>query len=454
MSKGLSPHQRIVFLVSPFVPFPPARGIELRIFRLLQWMKKEGYRVVLVVPTESIEAEALAELQKITHAIHFTRLALRTRIGIRYPRLRMFLWESIKSVHRRFKRGAIAVGSPNTRVLQKKDGLSDAMSSQRRLGDDQIKGRLASDKLVQLVSKLARKYRPHAIIVEYMFSVPVFAGVSGRTLKIVDTIDVFSRKEDQVLAYGIADPLACSEEQERIALLQADVIIAIQSREARLLKQLVPEREVLLAGMDVDVASSSHEKDIIPDRVVVVASDNALNVHGLTSFLSECWPSIKAAWPKSSLHVVGRVGEMCRVDDPAIRYSGWIDDLDQIYREASVVINPTVAGTGLKIKSVQALAHGKPLVAWTNGIEGLDFSGEPPFRECHSWKEFAEAVVSLLRSEPKRSALASRALAYAGSEFAADTVYAALRERLNRGVGEYVNSMPDTVSSTGNPRCN
>jgi len=132
------------------------------------------------------------------------------------------------------------------------------------------------------------------------------------------------------------------------------------------------------------------------------------------------------------LHVVGRVGEICRIDDSQIRYSGWVDDLDDVYRKARVIINPTIAGTGLKIKSVQALAHGKPLVAWTNGVEGLEYDGEAPFIECRSWPEFAEAVVRLLHSDLELAALAARALAYARTEFNAASVYASLGHRLSQ----------------------
>jgi glycosyltransferase involved in cell wall biosynthesis len=430
---------KTILLVSPFVPHPPARGIELRITRLLKWMHHEGYRVVLVVPADSIDGGALAELAKVTFAIHWTRPALRTRIGMRFPRLRTLLWEPIKAITAVVKSAAPATSSAISQSAGERGNLLTAMNSQRHLGDAQIKAWFAPDKLVTLVSKLARRYRPHAIIAEYIFSTPVFASIPAGTLKIVDTIDVFSRKEDQVLAYGIADPLACSEEEERRILLKADVIVAIQSREACLLKDLVPEREIILAGMDLDVVDDPREEDVIPNSIVVVASDNPLNVHGFKAFLSECWPIIKSAHPKATLHVVGKVGEACRVEDPAIRYSGWIDDLDQIYREANVIINPTVAGTGLKIKSVQALAHGKPLVAWPNGVEGLTYVGKAPFLECHSWQEFAHAVVLLLKSDIERRVLAERALAYATREFGADKVYANLRACLeNKGSSKWI----------------
>jgi glycosyltransferase involved in cell wall biosynthesis len=396
-------------------------------------MYQQGYRVVLIVPTDTIDSEAMIELAKVTFATHWIRPALRTRIGARFPRLRTLLWEPIKAIRRLGESGVERKSHAISQNSNDFESLATAMNARQHLGDAQIKAWFAPQKLVELVARLAKKYRPDAIIVEYIFSAPVFAVVPAGTLKIIDTIDVFSRKEDQVLAYGIADPLACSEEEERRALLQADVIVAIQSREARLLQELVPEREVILAGMDLEIVSEPRQEDIVPDTIVVVASDNALNIHGFNAFLNECWPLIKKAHSKATLHVVGKVGDVCHVEDPAIRYSGWIDDLDLVYREASVVINPTVAGTGLKIKSVQALAHGKPLVAWPNGVEGLNYVGEAPYRECRSWREFADAVVSLLMSDVERLALATQALAYATREFGSAKVYENLRACLENG---------------------
>jgi glycosyltransferase involved in cell wall biosynthesis len=194
-----------------------------------------------------------------------------------------------------------------------------------------------------------------------------------------------------------------------------------------LLRALVPEREVILTGIDFELAKSPAVNIGEPDRIAVIASDNALNIHGLHAFLNECWPRIKDAHANTSLHVVGKVGDKCRIDDPTIQYSPWVADLDQVYSDARVIINPTVAGTGLKIKSVQALAHGKPLVAWTSGVEGLHYVGEPPYIECRSWNEFAAAVVRLLRSESEAQALAKRALSYAQGEFSSNHVYASLR---------------------------
>ena len=420
----MSTRNRTLLLVSHLVPFPPARGVELRVYRLLKWLREEGYQVILVVSAIDIDADTLKELEKVTYAVYWTKPALRTRFLMRYPRLRKALWTPTKALLQ-----AVLSTTKRTSATNGVARGEEATLSQP-LRDAETRRGLCSGSLIRLVGNLARKHRPLGVIAEYIFLTPALAHLPRRTLKLVDTIDVFSRKQDQVLAYGISDPYACTEEEERGYLLLADVIVAIQSKEAEVLRALVPEREVILAGVDFDVVDSSPFSTADPVSLAVVASGNALNVHGLQAFLTDCRPSIKAACRGVTLHVVGRVGDECRIEDSSISYSDWVDNLDQIYQNAGVIINPTMGGTGLKIKSVQALAHGKPLVAWTNGVEGMEYSGEPPYIECRSWEEFAEAVIRLLRTESERHELAARALAYARREFNTAKVYSALRDRL------------------------
>jgi glycosyltransferase involved in cell wall biosynthesis len=381
---------------------------------MVRWLNAMQFKVVLVLAAESLDRGTLSELQKISHAVYWLKPALRTRIGTRLPALRRVTWEPLKKLVRLWRTGRVPSGKANA--------LAPA--------DEGLKSVFAPLKLVALVQRLARRHHPSAVIAEYIFSSPVFSRLPTDTLRIIDTIDVFYRKEVEVLSFGIADPLACSRDEEREYLLASDAIIAIQSRELALLQDLVPDRDVFLTGIDFDVVASVDDAKVIPHSVTVVASDNELNVHGLTEFLSESWPAIRSAVPSATLHVVGNVGAKCPTSDRSVRYSGWVDDLDPVYREASVIINPTIAGTGLKIKSAQALAHGKPLVAWTNGVEGLDYNGPAPYVVCQSWRAFSDAVTCLLQSAEDRQRLSERALAYAKQKFDADGVYAALKYRL------------------------
>ena len=415
----MSTRSNTILVASHVIPYPPAHGVYLRILKLLKWLHGEGYRVILVMAADSIDANALAELRKVTFAVHWTKPALRTRIGTRFPFLRKLLRETLKRLL-----SDRDVGGDHLRQVSR-SGLSN-------IGDYRAKRALCPENLVRLVGMLARKYKASALIAETVFLTPCFNALPPDIFKLVDTTGVFSQRPEQVLACGIDDVTACTKEEERGYLLQADAIIAIQSREAKLLSSLVPEREVILVGVDFAVTGNEPTNVGNPDTIALIASDNQLNVHGVRRFLAECWPQIKAAQPAATLHIVGRVCDACRSDDQAIRYSRWIPTLAEVYKDARVIINPNIAGTGLKIKSAEALAHGKPLVAWTTGVEGLDYIGSPPYIACRSWKEFADAVVRLLQSTNEAEKLSARALAYATEVFDVVAVYAPLKLLLEK----------------------
>jgi glycosyltransferase involved in cell wall biosynthesis len=166
--------------------------------------------------------------------------------------------------------------------------------------------------------------------------------------------------------------------------------------------------------------------------LLLVGSDNDLNVHGARAFCERAWPQIRAARPEATLRIVGRLSERLHLSDARIEAVGWQRDVEHEWRAAAVVINPTVAPTGLKIKSIEALAYGKPLVAVESSVEGIAFAGEPPFVSCADWDTFAAGTIALLESGARRQALRRRALAWARASLTKDAVYRPLAELLSR----------------------
>ena len=95
---------------------------------------------------------------------------------------------------------------------------------------------------------------------------------------------------------------------------------------------------------------------------------------------------------------------------------------------ARVVINPTVAGTGLKIKTVEAIAHLVPVVGWPHGRDGLSEPLGQFVHESQDWIDFADAVVLALRRET--SPFDAAAVAELRRQLSPDTVYDAFDRRL------------------------
>jgi hypothetical protein len=265
------------------------------------------------------------------------------------------------------------------------------------------------------------------MVAEYIFMARPFPLFGPKVRKIIDTIDVFSNKGRKVEAFGIADGARLEPDEESRLLARADLLIAIQPEEAADLRALAPDRPVICVGVDFEVA----DRPPAPARapvVLLVASENNLNVKGLRDFLCFAWPLVRREVPDAELRVVGSVGGHVDAWSAGVRVLGRVDDLGAAYADARLVINPAVAGTGLKIKTVEAVSQSRPIVLWPTGVEGL----APQERAlCHAatdWFEFARHVIRLLQEDAapigvdRRQALAEH--------FAPDRVYAPLAQAL------------------------
>ena len=124
---------------------------------------------------------------------------------------------------------------------------------------------------------------------------------------------------------------------------------------------------------------------------------------------------------------------------PGVRRLGFVDSLDEVYRQAAVVINPQQFGTGLSIKSIEALRHARPLVSTISGARGLEDGAGLAFRQAASAEEFGDQLVALLRTPAEAAALAARGFAYARAYY----------ERNLEVLGELVRS--GTPSGAGRP---
>jgi glycosyltransferase involved in cell wall biosynthesis len=97
-----------------------------------------------------------------------------------------------------------------------------------------------------------------------------------------------------------------------------------------------------------------------------------------------------------------------------------------------VVINPQVAGTGLKIKCVEALSAGCPLVMNRAGADGLEEGEGRAFLVAAGWEEFADHVVGILTDDRRRLVLESEARAFAERLFSPEAKFAGLDAALTQ----------------------
>jgi hypothetical protein len=238
----------------------------------------------------------------------------------------------------------------------------------------------------------------------YVFMTLALPLMRQEVLKVVDTHDLFSTKSEKVGQFGVEAGLILTNEEEAEFLNRADLVVAITSEDEKHIHRLVPNKPTVTAGVDCDVV------DPIPDGVdnpviLLVASDNAMNVKGLRDFLRFAWPLILRELPNAELRVGGAVGAKAEVDYQGVKVLGRIGDLTAAYADARVVINPAVAGTGLKIKTIEALCHLRPIVVWPSGVDGVGMEARKLCHVATDWYNFAHHVIELCRTEEAAQAL-------------------------------------------------
>jgi glycosyltransferase involved in cell wall biosynthesis len=143
--------------------------------------------------------------------------------------------------------------------------------------------------------------------------------------------------------------------------------------------------------------------DPIGHRILYVASDNPMNKKGLADFFHFAWDRIRRAVPDAELLVAGKISRAVPQNTPGVIPLGTVEDLQPLYRQARLVINPAVAGTGLAIKTLEALCRFRPIVAWPNGVQGLSSELAGLCTTARDWFEFAERVIALLESDVLQS---------------------------------------------------
>lgn len=82
-----------------------------------------------------------------------------------------------------------------------------------------------------------------------------------------------------------------------------------------------------------------------------------------------------------------------------VRVLGTVADLSAVYASADVVVEPIVAGSGMKVKTAEALMHGKYILGTPEALVGYEGLAE---NECLDANEFVERLNSLLENRPPK----------------------------------------------------
>lgn len=195
---------------------------------------------------------------------------------------------------------------------------------------------------------------------------------------------------------------------EKFYWRKADRLFAVSKDDRDLMKKLLPEKEIGIIpnGVDCSYYKSSHFNKHKPARILYGVSNFEWlqNQEAVKLLLNEIWPEIRKIYKKPlKLWIVGRkMPDWIKkesVRNPDVLVTENISDARDAYSSATIMITPIKGGGGTRIKILEAMAAGLPVVSTSVGIAGLNVTdGENVFIADTS-KTMAQKAVKLLNDQ-------------------------------------------------------
>lgn len=112
-------------------------------------------------------------------------------------------------------------------------------------------------------------------------------------------------------------------------------------------------------------------------------------------------------------------------------FCGLRSKIEDVYSEIDISINPVRYGSGVKIKTLEAMAHGVPVVTTTEGARGLTTLDGNPLLVADEELSFANHIQSLMDSFEQRKQLSLNALGYINLHHSHEACFSALVEAID-----------------------
>lgn len=245
----------------------------------------------------------------------------------------------------------------------------------------------------------------------------------GQAKTIIDTHDFLTSQQQS--DEGIILGTAFEEEIKRLSLFDEIWVVSIDER--YIFSQFLSHPVVFIPITFKESSASKAEYKQIRYDLLYVGSDNYNNINAINWFFEKVFPLLSE---NIRICIVGKVASHIP-DNKNVTKIPFATNLDSLYLESRIALCPMLAGTGVKIKVVEALSYGLPVVCTSRGIDGLPNKNNNGCLISDDPKEFASNITSLMSDEIKYEEHKSSGLRFFRSVFRQDVGYRILDQALN-----------------------
>ena len=169
--------------------------------------------------------------------------------------------------------------------------------------------------------------------------------------------------------------------------------------------------EVVENGVDVDYFKQKDDHDNTNRLIFAGRMDQYSNVDAIMQFCRNVWPLVKEKFPKMRFSIIGnnppqKLLDMAKSDE-RIEVLGYVDDVRPYFAGATISICPIRDGGGTRLKILDAMAMGMPIISTTIGCEGIDVSPGINVFIANTPEEYVQSIGKLINDDMLRKSLSN-----------------------------------------------
>ncbi|MBN9279964.1 MAG: glycosyltransferase [Hyphomicrobium sp.] len=260
---------------------------------------------------------------------------------------------------------------------------------------------------------LCAKYDIDLVFCSYVFQSKLLDYVPEHVLKVIDTHDKMGGRYEMLRKNGQpTEFFSCTPDEEGAYLRRADIVVARRAEEAEYFDAVTGRASAIVIPHVEEPRPLDREFTDLAN-IGLVASANQINLAIVLQFLQAVERRTEAGHPPFYVHIAGQVRDMIRAlpsakaemfMKPWVKLLGFVPDIGEFYSSVDLVVSPVTMGTGINVKTVQAMAYGMPLLATAWGSKGIET--EEPMHNHQDLDTLVDGLFCLAKDPNRLSALA------------------------------------------------
>jgi glycosyltransferase involved in cell wall biosynthesis len=278
--------------------------------------------------------------------------------------------------------------------------------------------RFYNDEFKELIVETLKKNKYDVVLLESLFITPYIkdikkhseAKIIYRSHNIEHEIWERNAKQTKGLKKSYVNLLAKRLKAYEIEIInQVDGIAAITDKDKTELINLGCTKPIIVTPFGIDNAVFNIESKTESNTIFHIGSmDWVPNQEGMKWFLTNVWDKVIAKNTNAQFNLAGKnmPNWMQNLQQQNVTVFGQVESAFNFMNDNSILVVPLFAGSGMRIKIIEAMALGKLVIATCIALEGISCTHKKDIIVANTSEEFVEAITFYLTNTDKQKHIA------------------------------------------------